>query len=61
MASATTEAAALCGRAVDVGVITLDDVLELVHGCEDAAQLDGRLLALAADVALATGTMGGAA
>jgi hypothetical protein len=40
-------------------VITLGDVLELVHGCEDAAQLDGRLLALAADVALATGTMGG--
>jgi hypothetical protein len=55
MCTATTEAAALCGRAVDAGVITLADVIDQVRSCATYEELDGRLLALAADVWLAQG------
>jgi hypothetical protein len=55
MGAATTAAAALCGRAVDAGVITLADVLDQVRSCSTREELDGRLLALAADVWLAGG------
>lgn len=59
MDTAVTEAGVTIGAAIDAGLISLADVLQQVSSCHDHAELDGMLLALAADVALATGTMGG--
>lgn len=52
--SAETAAAAdLCGRALDAGLVSLPALRAAVAGCSTRAQLDGVLLALAADVFLA--------
>lgn len=58
---ATIEAGATIGAAIDAGVVSLTDVLHQVRACSNRDELDAKLLALAADVALALGTMGGAA
>lgn len=59
LCAATTAAVTLCGRAVDLGVISLDAVCALVDSCATREQLDGKLLALTAAVALATGAWEG--
>lgn len=51
--STTAAAAHLCGLALDAGLVTLPDLRASVGGCRTRADLDGVLLALAADVFLA--------
>ena len=60
--SQVAEAAMLIGQALDLGVVTLQEV-GAVHTMSSGQQLDGWLCALAADVALASGELlaGGAA
>ena len=55
-------AAALIGQALDLGLLSLEDV-RAVQGMNSGQQLEGWLCALAADVALAGGELvaGGAA
>lgn len=48
--STTTEVAAALGAIVDAGVLTLDQVLDLVHSCSNGDELGGALLMLAATV-----------
>jgi hypothetical protein len=51
--STTAAAAHLCGLALDAGLVTLPALRVAVAGCRTRADLDGVLLALAADVFLA--------
>jgi hypothetical protein len=51
----TAQAAEVCGLALDAGLVTLPDLAAAVDGCRNRAELDGVLLALAADVFLALG------
>lgn len=46
--STTTEVAAALGSVVDAGLLTLDQVLDLVHSCSNGDELAGALLMLAA-------------
>ena len=48
--STTTEVAAALGAIVDAGLLTLDQVLDLVHSCSNGDELAGALLMLAATV-----------
>lgn len=48
--STTTEVAAALGAIVDAGLLTLDQVLDLVHSCSTGDELAGALLMLAASV-----------
>lgn len=50
LCTATTAAAAVLGEAIDVGIVTLDQVLDLVHSCATADQLGDALTMLAATV-----------
>ena len=52
MDPATADAGATVGAAIDAGIITLTAVLADVRSCSNRAELDAKLLALAADVAL---------
>jgi hypothetical protein len=45
----------VCGLALDAGLVTLPALAAAVDGCRNRAELDGVLLALAADVFLALG------
>lgn len=50
------EAAALIGQALDLGVLTLQE-MRAIHTMSSGQQLEGWLCALAADVALAGGEL----
>lgn len=45
---ATTRTAAALGEAIDAGIVTLDQVLDLVRSCSDANQLGETMSMLAA-------------
>ena len=47
MCAATTETAAALGLAIDAGMVTLDQVLDLVRSCGTVDELGGGLLMLA--------------
>lgn len=47
---ATTRTAAALGEAIDSGIVTLDQVLDLVRSCGDANQLGDAMAMLAATV-----------
>lgn len=48
MATSVTLAAGILGEAVDAGIISLDQVLDLVRSCNDADELGDALAMLAA-------------
>lgn len=48
--TATTTACAVLGAAVDAGIVTLDQVLDLVRSCSTSDQLGDALCMLAATV-----------
>ena len=50
MGTATTEAAAALGLAIDAGLISLSQVLDMVHSCSSTDELGSMLLMLAATV-----------
>jgi hypothetical protein len=50
MAPIVTDVAAALGTAMDVGLLTLEQALDLVHSCSDAGQLGDAMAMLAATV-----------
>lgn len=50
MCTTTTNVAAALGAVVDAGMLTLDQVVDLVHSCNDANELGDALVMLAASV-----------
>ena len=51
----TAAAGRLCGLALDAGLLTVSELRRQLDACQTRADLDGVLLGLLADVALAGG------
>ena len=60
LCTVTTLAAGILGEAVDAGIITLDQVLDLVHSCSTSGELGDALAMLAATVPAECQPAGGA-
>jgi hypothetical protein len=59
MGTATTEACTALGMAVDAGIVSLSEVLDLVRSCSTADELGDALCMLAAAITTATAVPSG--
>lgn len=48
MCTATTQAAGVLGAAIDVGIVSLDQVLDMVRSCSSSDELGSMMLMMAA-------------
>lgn len=60
MCTATTEAAGVLGLAIDVGIVSLDQVLDMVRSCSSSDELGSMMLMMAATVPSELQAAGGA-